>query len=331
MRIPIFPAVFSSICALLILPVPARAEPGPLSTADSPVAPDVTFSEAVRLFKSGDAARALPLFVRLGEQTNSPNVHLYVGYCHRDLGSDLAAHRAFARVLKLAVDSRDSKYDATREAAQLEMAKLSFRLASLTVSMVDLPPGFTVRLDDLPIDPTLLDSPMVVEPGVHRVDAAADGYKPIARTMTVAAGGAKAIAILFEKLPDRKPDLSAGAGEAGIPQGSTGSRWKAWGLIAGGLGVVGLGTFAVAGLKARATYNGLQTECFQGCPDSSHRGQVDDGKAYQTVANVGLLLGVAGTLTGATLYFWGAKREKSGTPSVEVSPGLAKLSYAGSF
>jgi len=130
----------------------ARAE-----TAE-PVAPPAArstsgaeFAEAVRIFKSGDTARALPFFVRLGETTNSPNVQLYVGYCQLELGHERAAHQAFSQSVKLSRDLGGAKYVATQEAAQLELAKLNLRLASLTISFVELPAEFVVRLDGVDV------------------------------------------------------------------------------------------------------------------------------------------------------------------------------------
>jgi hypothetical protein len=189
-----------------------------------------------------------------------------------------------------------------------------------------------VRLDGQPVEPSLLDSPMIVEPGLHRVEAEAEERKPLTRELTLVAGGSKTVAILFEKRGAPQLDLAAQAGsghEATRP--SAGSRYKVLGLFAGGLGLIGFGTFAVAGLQARSTYNRLQAECPLGCSDSAHRSAADNGRTQQTVANVGLALGIAGTLTAATLLYLGYTSKGSPSPSVEVSAGLVKLSYVGSF
>jgi hypothetical protein len=295
--------------------------------------PEAAFAEAVRIFKNGDSTRALPIFLHLGGTTNSPNVQLYVGYCQLDLGHDREAHRAFSQSVKLSRDLDAAKYLATQEAAQVELAKLNLRLASLTISFVELPPEFVVRLDGEIVDPALLGSPLVVAPGLHHVEAEAKEATPISRDVPLDAGEFKAIALQFEKTieQDVAQPLPATAQPSVAQRTDAGSRWTRMGLVAAGLGVVGLGTFVVAGMQARSTYNKLQTECPSGCSDAAHRNDAGKGSTYQTVANVGLALGIAGSLTGATLVYLGVAKSKAAAPSIEVSSELVSISYAGSF
>jgi hypothetical protein len=319
-----------AICAVLIWPSATPAETVE-SAAPSAVRPEAAFAEAVKVFKNGDTAQALPLFVHLGETTNSPNVQLYVGYCQLDLGHDRDAHHAFSRAVKLSLDPGSAKYVATREAAQAELAKLNLRLASLAISLVELPAEFVVRLDGDIVDPSLLGSPFVVDPGPHHVEAESTGSKSVARDVFLDAGGSKTIALLFEKKIEQQAVLSQIGQPVSEERNVPGARLTTLGLVAAGLGVAGLGTFVVAGTQARSTYNKLQTECPTGCSDSGHRSDASNGRTYQTVANVGLALGIAGTVTGATLVYLGVKSGKAANASVDVSPGLVQISYAGSF
>jgi hypothetical protein len=315
-----------------IWPTAARAETA-VSTEPSVARsnPEAEFTEAVKVFKSGDTAGALLLFVHLGETTNSPNVQLYVGYCQLELGHDREAHQAFSRAVKLSLDPGSTKYTATRDAAQAELVKLSLRLASLTISLVELPAEFVVRLDGEVVNPSLLESPIVVDPGLHHVDAEAKGSKPIAREVSVEAGGSKAIALLFEKTVDPAVALAQAKPSVPVQRSDSSSRLPALGFVAAGLGVAGLGAFVVAGIQARSTYNKLQVECPSGCSDAAHRSDASQGRTYQTVANVGLTLGIVGTLTGAALVYLGVTGDKAANASVDLSPGQAKISYAGTF
>jgi len=319
-----------ALWSALISSAAARAETA--ESAASPAArsnPEAAFAEAVRIFKNGDIARALPLFVHLGETTNSPNVQLYVGYCQLELRHEREAHQAFSQSVKLSRDLGGSKYAATQEASQVELGKLSLRLASLTISFVELPAEFVVRLDGEIVAPALLGSPIVVDPGLHLVEAEAKGAKPISRDVPLEAGGFKALALQFEKMIEPAQPLVAQPVLAQRTDSSSPSTKL--GLVAAGLGVVGLGTFVVAGMQAKSTYNKLQTECPSGCSDAAHRNDASKGSTYQTVANVGLALGIAGSLTGATLVYLGVTRGKAATPSIDVSPESLKISYLGSF
>jgi hypothetical protein len=324
-------SIFAFSCAL-ILPAAVRAETAvPTEPSVARSNPEAEFAEASKFFRDGDVAAALPLFAHLGETTNSPNVQLYVGYCHQELGHDREAHRAFSRAVKLSLDPGNAKYAVTREAAQAELVKLNLHLASLTISLVELPAEFVVRLDGEVVNPALLGSPIIVDPGLHHVDAEAEGSKPVARDLSVDVGGSKTIALRFEKAVVPDVALAPAEQSALVQPTESGSRLTSAGYIAAGLGVAGLGAFVIAGMQARSTYNKLQAECPSGCSDSAHRNDAGQGRTYQTLANVGLALGIAGTLTGATLVYLGVTSEKAAKASVDVSAGLLKISYAGSF
>jgi hypothetical protein len=314
---------------LLLWSATAVAEPGPPS-APAPN-PETAFAEAVKLFKAGEVARALPLFMDLGNKTASPNVHLYVGYCQLELGRDREAHQAFSTALRQTLELGGDKYATTREAAQEELVRLNLRLASITVSLIGQPTAVAVLLDGEIVDPSLLESPIIVRPGTHHIEAQATGWQTVTRDVTVVQGGSKAIALMLEKKvePVVAPVVSEQALTARrrSPSGSL----TTLGMVVGAVGVAGLGTFAIAGVKTRSLHERLQTECPDGCADSAHQSDAVSGKTYQTLANVGLAVGIAGTLTGAALVYWGIASRKSGQPSLAIGPGLVALSYRAGF
>ncbi|GEM_PF-4122802 len=324
--VPWFVALF---CALTWA-TDALAETA-IETAPAASAPNVeaAFGEAVKRFKSGDSEHALPLFIYLSKVTDSPNVHLYVGYCQQELGRDRDAHQAFSLAVKQALQLGEARYDATREAAQAQLGKLELRLARLTISLVQAPPEFVVKLDDQAIDPSLLGSPLMVDPGLHHVEAEAEGANPISRKVVLGKGGSETVMLLFEK----RSEQSAASLSQGPPHPDTrsGSQLTTFGLVAAGVGVVGLGAFTVAGLLTRSAYDRLQADCPNGCSDAAHRGDLSHGRSLQMVANIGLAAGIVGTVTGATLLYLGLSNGKAARPSLELAPGLAKISYQGSF
>jgi hypothetical protein len=61
-------------------------------------------------------------------------------------------------------------------------------------------------------------------------------------------------------------------------------------------------TFAIFGSLARSTYDDLQTVCGGGPCPANKADEISSGKTYQTVANVGLALGILGVASGATLF-----------------------------
>jgi hypothetical protein len=324
--------VVALCCALTITGAAWAENPNPIASPAATQNAEASFAEAVKLFKGGDAARALPLFVHLTEKTDSPNVRLYIGYCLLELGRLRDAHQAFTLAAKEALDLEEGKYDETRVAAQEQLSVLNLRLARLTISLVQVSGEFTVKLDNETLDPSLIDSPLVVDPGAHHIQAEAPGAKPVSREITLEKGGAKTITLLFEKQTSLPAPLSPSASQHNeVRKESSDSHMVTLGLAAGGLGVIGIGTFAVAGLQTKNTYSQLQAQCASGCTDSAHRNNISEGKTMQLVANLGLAVGVAGTLTGATLLYLGVTNKESAQPELQLAPGVARVSYTGSF
>jgi len=112
-----------------------------------------------------------------------------------------------------------------------------------------------------------------------------------------------------------------------------GSGLRTAGYVAGGVGLVGMALFAIAGLGAKSAYDKLNTDCGERpCTDEAHRSDIEGGRMLQTAANIGLAAGLTGLGVGATLLVLGSRSsvEKRG-PSASVSTGGAMITYGGRF
>ncbi|HEY6460749.1 MAG TPA: hypothetical protein VIY73_11385, partial [Polyangiaceae bacterium] len=100
------------------------------------------------------------------------------------------------------------------------------------------------------------------------------------------------------------------------------SPLRTWAYVAGGVGVAGLVTFTIAGVMARSTYDDLNGACHGGpCPPDKD-GEISSGKTQQTLANVGLVIGIAGIAAGATLFVLSMPRgSASASAALVVGPG----------
>lgn len=112
-----------------------------------------------------------------------------------------------------------------------------------------------------------------------------------------------------------------------------GSGLRTAGYIAGGVGLVGLALFALAGLGAKSAYDKLDSDCGNlRCTDEGHRSDIEGGRMLQTTANIGLAAGFAGLGVGATLLVLGSRSsvEKTG-PAASVSANGGMVTYGGAF
>jgi hypothetical protein len=305
------------IFALALVATTALARPVCAEPATAPSAPPkddkARFADAVRLYKADDFASALPEFEALANETGSPNARLYVGYCYLGLDRPADAYAAFELAARGAGD--DERYAETRNAALSELANLKLRVATLVVSPVEQPPGLVVKVDGVLLDPTDFGSHRVSQPGDHHVEASATDRDPIVRDVHVAGGETKTVTLYF---PKRESVAPRAAPSTAVSSRDGGAALRTAGFVAAGVGGAGLVTFIVGGLEAKAVHDELEHECgATPCTDTTHQQDVDRGKSWQTVANVGLVVGSIGVAASATLLYFGYR---TGEASVAVAP-----------
>jgi hypothetical protein len=129
------------------------------------------------------------------------------------------------------------------------------------------------------------------------------------------------------------PEPPAAAAPSPPADNDDGSGLRTAGYVAGGVGLVGMALFAIAGLGAKSAYDKLNADCGERpCTDEAHRSDIEGGRMLQTAANIGLAGGLTGLGVGATLLVLGSRSsvEKRG-PSASVSTGGAMITCGGRF
>jgi len=296
---------------------------------------ETKFNSGLRLFKAGKMADALPIFREVADANGSPNARLYIGHCLQQLGKYVEAHKAFTAVVKQTTQRGDTKYEQTREAALAQLGLLEPRIAKIVVSLADVPSGLAVKLDGAPIEEKDLGSPIVVEPGAHKVEGTATDMVPVSRDVSVDAGESKTTILTFKKA--EAPAPAAPEPVVAKPEAPPSKPFpvRTVGFVAGGVGVAGLAVFTVAGLAAKSTFHRMSDTCgAAGCSDPGQLSEIDKGRSQQTMANIGLAVGVVGLAAGATLIILGGRshgNDPSSTVAVSGLPGGGSISYTGKF
>ena len=147
--------------------------------------------------------------------------------------------------------------------------------------------------------------------------------------------GTGALKVLALPKPLLGAPVAAGENAAATASASPddGSGLRTAGYVAGGVGIVGLALFAIAGLGAKSAYDKLEADCGRTpCTDEAHRSDIEGGRMMQTAANIGLATGLVGLGAGATLLVLGNQSsfEKRG-PSATVSANGGMITYGGRF
>lgn len=317
--------------AVALFSAPAFAqEAASTAPADADQDPAARFVHAVKLFKASKLGEALPLFEQLFADTGSPNAALYVGHCLSGLERNAEAYVAYSRALHAAEKENDPKYEPAREAARTQLSALGVRVAKLVLSLTEVPPGVRVSVDENPLEPAALGTPLALEPGVHVVAVDADGREPSRREVLIEAGETKSLTLSLEKKPSNEA-AAAPPAPAPAPAQDLRPQLRVAGYVAGGVGALGFLTLTLAGLDAKSTNDTLARECSRGCSDAEHLDAIEHGKAMQTLANVGLVVGAVGVAASGTLLFLGFSGDGESGASASVTPFGAELGYRGRF
>jgi hypothetical protein len=206
---------------------------------------------------------------------------------------------------------------ATQRAAALEgrLPKLVIRLAA------GAPAGTKITRGGVEVGKASLGLSLPIDPGTHTIEVTAPGRRP---------AGFKVVAREGEQ---REIEVAAGvelgaAGAAGTEPPAGGSSRRTLGLVAGGVGIVGL----VVGGAAGAATLGKKAAADDNCPDKRCNqigfDAAESGRTLGTVSVVGFVVGALGIGTGAYFLLTDDTRGQARSAFVpSVGPSGFKLGW----
>lgn len=249
--------------------------------------------------------------------------------CYEGLGRIASAWSTLELARSMA--ERTGQNDRAALAAE-KAAKLHPKLAYLTVrasAAVRGLPGLTLSRDGTMLG-AVLDTPLPVDIGVHRIEVSAKGYKPFKAEVDITADGVKQELTIPALTPDSKGDQGSTPAASGWP-------WqRSAGLSGMGIGAAGL---VVAGVLAGLAVGKKDESNGGACNDQN----ICDNRGLELRAQaVSLANGATGALIasgalaagGLTLFLLApsgapATRGEKVSVRLELLPGSAQL--RGSF
>lgn len=336
----------AGLLAAALAPGPARAQqPG---DAARMAAAQQRFDRGFELFDRRDFATAITEFRASLELAPSPNTRLYVGLCLLQTGALAEAYaelqRAFTEARDRAVS--DPRYANARNIAERELNTLRPRLGRLVVRADGAPAGATLRAGGVEIFPPMLGLPLYFDPGEVTVTGEAPGSASFRRTVRLAADVTTEVAVTFERgAPTRPPPSSLVTVRTEAPRRMpvervTGGGVRTAGYVVGGLGVLGVGAFALFGSFASTRFDEVSRACGNTrCGNALQEANIDEGETWQLAANVSLGVGAGLLVTGVLMIAIGGpritveeeeeRRTARVTPFVDVAGGT--LGVHGAF
>jgi serine/threonine-protein kinase len=242
---------------------------------------------------------------------------LLLAFCHEKVGRTASAYAEYTRAVALAERAGD-----TEKAAQSRSwaEALLPRLSTVQLEVDDPAPGMRIRLAGSVVNQTQWGTRVVVDPGTQLLRAEAPRRKAYEIRVSVPRNGTVAV-----RVPSLEPAL--GLPDSDTPPSSVGF-WQSPtpGLIAAGVGVVGVGVGSFFGL--RAVSRNSESNAF--CDDAnrcSDRGLAlrDQALSDARISTVSMAVGVVGLAAGAVLLW------PHVTGRTSVAPGSARVDLALAF
>jgi hypothetical protein len=320
--------VGGGLVALALVSTPAR----PLFAQTAPprlqeAAARVSFDAGQTLYDQRKFADALVLFRTALKASGSPNAQLMIARCLVKLGALAEAYDELQATMRVAAAlAPDSpKYARTRDAAATEIAALERVVGRLSIVAQDLGADAVVTLNGTLVPPARLGSPFVVDPGDEIVELTRPGVEAQKHAVRVEAGETKTVtlrALASSRAADAPPPAPAPA-SGGV---------RVAGFFVAGVGLAGAIVLAVAAPLAQSKYSTLERACGDvRCVDPKYAAVVADGRTADTVAAVGLTVGVVGLLSGGMMIALGGPSAAPARATLSVSPTSAQLRYQLTF
>jgi hypothetical protein len=305
---------------------------------------------AQKSFESANAAydarrfdEALKTFRASYDIVASPNSRLMIARSLRELGRVDEAYQEFEASLadaRAAATKDAKKYGKTVAAAEAEIVNLRQRVALVKVEIAEAPPGTTVHVGDRTIDAGSLARPLVLPPGAAVISARAPSGESAEQKLELAAGTEQTVRLTLsnatapavEAPPSPTEPSARQQAHTSVDTASGGAPLRTLGIVVGGIGVVGLAGFAIFGSLNNSKFDELESECTPDgtCPPE-RQDDIDSGRTYQTLANVGLIVGAVGVAVGTTLFVVGGSSERASSGTLQVGLGPGRVAVRGSF
>lgn len=301
----------------------AQATPEQLHAAER------TFDAANELYDAKRYDEAVSAFRASHDIVASPNSSLMMARSLLKLDRLGKAYAAYQTAVKEAdaAAAGDAKYKPTQQAAHTELAALRKRVALLTVELRGAPPGTELQVAGHSVPVAERDKPQVVKAGSVQVVAKTPSGKQVTRSVTVQAGGTSSVDLDLSAPPPQPPEKRTPQLQPRAPV-REGTDLRPYAYVAAGVGAVGLIGFGVFGALDNSKFNDLKSNCPNGHCSPSRSGEISTGQTYQTLANVGLIVGVVGVGAGVTLYLLsshGSSEETGPTAALRLGPGSASI------
>ncbi|HNN94651.1 MAG TPA: tetratricopeptide repeat protein [Pseudomonadota bacterium] len=166
---------------------------------------DAQYRTAAKEFAAGRYEKALAAFEASLELEPSPNTRFRMAQCQLLLGKVASAYLSFRRAAEEAAGrlkaTNEKRFELTRKAAIIEAAAIEAKVPRLTVAVpAQVPDGYSVSIDDVPLPRAAWGVAIEIDPGSHRVAAEGPRLRRYQSSIELRAGGQQRVDLPIQRI-----------------------------------------------------------------------------------------------------------------------------------
>ncbi|NUP09017.1 MAG: hypothetical protein HOW73_23450 [Polyangiaceae bacterium] len=310
----------------------AEGVPVTQATDDQKAQATALFQRAQDKEKAGDHEGALADLRGSFDVVASPNTRLLIMRSLVSMGRFAEAYREAAATERLAQEAAqaDPKYEETYKSVQAERAELNKKVGFVKVDVAGR--GGELVVGGRAVAADEKDSPIPANPG--QVEVLLRDSRGVVDTKVVdVKAGAESSVSFAPPVPQKPVETTPAPSTSGsMSPFDMGTGQRITGIVFAGVGVVGMGLFAGFGAASQSTFSDLEDQCPNGRCPASLQEDADQGRSFQTAANVSVAIGAIGLAAGAALIiptFFAGDDKKTAWTNLQVGAGY--LGYKGEF
>jgi hypothetical protein len=189
-----------------------------------------------------------------------------------------------------------------------------------------------VSMDGSVLAERLEGNAIPIDPGEHTFTFELAGQPPVTRKLVIQEGQRDRRELVTFGTPAAAPAAPPAAvapGSEAPPADSGGlGTQKILAIVAGGVGVVGLGLGSIFGLEAMSKKNDAQSACPDKCASDDGVNKWNDAASAGNVATIGFIIGGVGLVGGAVLWL---TAPSAGAAKTQVGLGPEGLRVRGTW
>jgi hypothetical protein len=293
--------------------------------------------EGVEHFQRGDYSGAAERLDRAYQVVRAPSLGLWSARALVKVGRLVEASARSLEVTRLEVQSGDKAVQRKAQAdAESEREALLPKIPSVVVQVEGAARAeVKVSIDGVAVPSALIGVKRLVNPGTHRIQASF-GVELAGESVTLKEGESKVVSLRFPTGGASTAPSSPVDGVAADASADTDSTsgpglgtQRVLALVAGGIGVVGVGVGTVFGLQAKSHHDEAKKYCKGAvCTDPRGVSAGDDARTSGNVSTIAMIIGAVGVAGGVTLWLT-APRANATAARVEL--GLGRFEVGGTF